>query len=62
MRTVPKKHRDPQRRCPAGQCCLCEGELYPGELCWRLAGRTLCRDCAGQTPGLAGGRLWEAGK
>ena len=62
MRIVHKRRRDSQRAFPAGECRLCGGELYRGEICWRAAGRTLCGDCAGQTPGLAGGRLWEAGK
>ncbi|MDE7220722.1 MAG: hypothetical protein K2O45_14075 [Oscillospiraceae bacterium] len=47
MRTVHKKHRDLQRAFPVGECCLCGGELYRGEICWHLAGRTLCGDCAG---------------
>lgn len=46
MRTVHKKHRDRQRAVPAAECSLCGGGLYPGESCWRLAGRTLCGDCA----------------
>lgn len=49
MRIVHKRHRDPQRAFPAGACGLCGGELYPGDACWRLGGRTLCRDCAART-------------
>ena len=45
MRTVHKNHRDTQRTFPAAECCLCGGELYRGEVCWRLAGRILCEDC-----------------
>lgn len=47
MYTAPKKYRDLQRSRPMAACFLCEGELYPGDTCWRLAGRVLCQDCAG---------------
>ena len=47
MRTVHKRERDRQRAFPAAECVSCGGELYRGEVCWRLAGRTLCGDCAG---------------
>lgn len=46
MRIVHKKRRDGQRAFPTGECRLCGGELYRGEPRWRLAGRTLCGDCA----------------
>ena len=46
MRIVHKKRRDPQRTFPVGECCLCGGELYRGEVWRRAAGRTLCGDCA----------------
>lgn len=45
MRTVHKKWRDPQRRAPAGECAICGGEIYRGEIIWRLNGRTICWDC-----------------
>ena len=45
MRTVHKRNQDPQRAFPAAECFFCGGELYWGEVCWRLAGRTLCEDC-----------------
>ncbi len=47
MRTVHKNHRDLQRAFPAAECFLCGGELYRGDVCWRLAGRILCVDCVG---------------
>lgn len=46
MRIVHKRRRDSQRAFPAGECRMCGGELYRGEICWRAAGRTLCGDCA----------------
>lgn len=46
MRIIPKRHRDPQRRVPAGECALCGGDLYPGQHVWKLWGRLLCEDCA----------------
>ncbi len=46
MHTLPKKYPDPLRSRPITACFLCEGELYPGDTCWRLAGRVLCEDCA----------------
>ena len=45
MRYIRKRHRDPQRAVLVEQCACCGGELYPGNPCWRLAGRTLCEDC-----------------
>lgn len=45
MRTIRKKHRDSQRDFPAAACALCGGELYRGEVCWRMNGRLLCQDC-----------------
>ena len=47
MRYIRKPHRDPQRAVPAEQCACCGRELYRGNPCWRLAGRTLCEDCVG---------------
>ena len=46
MRIVHKRRRDRQRIYPAGSCGRCGGELYPGDVCWLLGGRTLCRECA----------------
>ncbi len=45
MRTVHKKNRDVQRTFPAAECAFCGGELYRGDVCWRLCGRVLCGDC-----------------
>ncbi len=45
LRTTRKKTRDSQRVRPVGQCSRCGGEAYPGDLCWRLGGQTLCEDC-----------------
>ena len=45
MRIVHKRHRDAQRAFPAAECALCGGELYRGDACWRLSGRTVCEDC-----------------
>lgn len=46
MRTIHKKHRDPQRLWPVGECSRCGTERYPNDPCWRLNGQTLCEDCA----------------
>ena len=46
LRIVHKRRRDSQRAFPAGECRMCGGELYRGEICWRAAGRTLCGNCA----------------
>ena len=46
MRITNKRRRDRQRARPAGCCGRCGGELSPGDLCWMLGGRPLCRDCA----------------
>ena len=46
MRTIHRRHRDRQRAYPAGMCDRCGGELYPGDVCWLLGGRRLCRACA----------------
>ncbi len=46
MRITHRKHRDPQRLWPAGECSRCGAEQYPGGIRWRLNGQTLCRDCA----------------
>ena len=47
MRKVAKKQRDRQRTLPVGQCSRCGREFYPGTLCWRIAGMTLCEACFG---------------
>lgn len=52
MRTIHKRHRDPQRAFPTAECVFCGGELYRGDLYWRLAGQVLCEDCVA---------LWLAG-
>lgn len=46
LRIVHKRRRDRQRIYPAGSCGRCGGELYPGDVCWLLGGRTMCRECA----------------
>ena len=48
MRIVHKRHRDAQRAYPAAACAQCGGELYRGDERWRLAGRTLCKECVVQ--------------
>ena len=50
MRTIHKRRRDHQRASPAAECFLCGGELYGGEICVRLAGRTLCAECGERPP------------
>lgn len=45
MKKIMKKQQDRQKAPPAGQCSRCGGELYPGSLCWRLSGYTLCEGC-----------------
>lgn len=50
MRTIHKRRRDRQRAYPAAECFLCGGELYGGETCVRLAGRTLCTECGARLP------------
>lgn len=46
MRTIHKRYPDPQRAFPAAECFRCGGELYHGDMCWRLSGRVLCEQCA----------------
>ena len=45
MRIVHKRHRDAQRAFPAAECALCGGELYRGDVCWRLSRQTVCEAC-----------------
>lgn len=45
MRTVHKRHSDPQRARPDGYCTCCGRELYAGTLRWKLWGNVLCREC-----------------
>ena len=30
------------------RCCLCQGELYPGDPYFELDGRAVCTDCLGR--------------
>ena len=30
------------------RCCLCRGELYPGDPYFELEGRAVCEDCLGR--------------
>lgn len=46
MRITQKKHRDPQRLRPMGECSRCGAEQYPGGVCWRVNGQVICEDCA----------------
>lgn len=36
---------DRQLQWPVGACGCCRGELYPGDVFWRIEGRLVCEDC-----------------
>ena len=64
MRIIHKRSRDAQRAFPAAECALCGGELYRGDVCWRLHGWAICEDCMAPwlMAGLAPCRLREVGR
>lgn len=36
---------DLQALSPAAECCLCGGELFVGQCCYRIDGALICEDC-----------------